>query len=79
LPPGSVTFAVAVLGEQVQQDLVTGSFVGDVALRQQLAGLVDQGDIVGPFGPVDSAVDQFVLPLARLLRWSRAHAGHAAT
>ncbi|MER5741593.1 hypothetical protein ABT117_38890, partial [Streptomyces sp. NPDC002262] len=49
---------VAVLGEQLQQDLVARRIVGDVPLGQQLAGVVDQGDVVGPFRLVDSAVDQ---------------------
>lgn len=38
--------AVAVLGEQIQQDPVAGSVVGDVSLGQQLAAVVDLGDVV---------------------------------
>jgi hypothetical protein len=53
-----ILLRVSVLGKQIQQDLVPGRVVGDVPLGQQLAGVVDQGDVVGPFRPVDSAVDQ---------------------
>lgn len=37
---------VAVLGEQVQQDLVADRVVGDVPLGQKLAAVVDEGDVV---------------------------------
>jgi hypothetical protein len=56
-----VLLRVTVLGKQVQQDLVAGRVVGDVPLGHQLAGVVDQGDVVRPLCPVDAAVDQ-VLP-----------------
>lgn len=55
---------VAVLGNQVQQDLVASRIIRDVAFGQQLARVVDQGDVPRPLGPVDSAVDQGILPMA---------------
>lgn len=66
---------VAVLGKQIQKDLVAGRVVGDVALGQERAVVVDQGDVVRPLGPVNAAVDQLPSSMCGCLRWSRAHAG----
>lgn len=46
---------VAVLGEQIQQELVVGRVVADTAFGQELSGVVDQGHIVMGLGPVDTA------------------------
>ena len=66
---------VAVLREQIQQDLVAGCVVGDVALGQELAVVVDQGDVVRLLGPVDAAVDQLSLLYVPVFALVRAHAG----
>ena len=51
-----------------------GGIVGDVPLGQELAGVVDEGDIVRLLRPVDTAVAQEFPRLMDCSRRSRAHA-----
>jgi hypothetical protein len=44
-----------VIDEQRQQGPEPGSVIGDTSFGDQLAVVVDQGDVVMAFGPVDSA------------------------
>ncbi len=50
-------------GQEVQQFVVAGRVVGDAGLGEQGAGVVDDGDVVVAFRPVDAAEHgQAVLP-----------------
>jgi len=46
-----------VAGEQLQEGVESGTVVADAQLGQLGAVLVDQGDVVVVFGPVDTAED----------------------
>lgn len=48
---------VPMVGEQFHQVPVAGGVVGDPAFGQQLAGAVDNSDVMVAFGPVDPAVE----------------------
>jgi hypothetical protein len=74
-----VVRAVAVFGQEVQELVVAGRVVADAGFGELGAGVVDDGEVVVAFRPVDAAEHgQAVLSRSVHLCRSRAHAGHAA-
>ena len=58
-----IVWAVAVLGQESQELVVTGRVVGDTSFGEQGAGFVDEGDVVVTLRPVDAAEHgQAILP-----------------
>lgn len=49
---------IAVFSQQIQEHLVAGGIIGYVPFGDELAAVVDQGNVMGTFGPVNTAVDQ---------------------
>lgn len=67
-----IVWAVAVLGQEVQELVVAGRVVGDTGFGEQSAGFVDEGDVVVTLCPVDATEHgQAVLPDPSV------YAGHA--